>query len=374
MAARRRPLIARSLGWFWSGIGVVVLGGATTLQTLGPPAKPPKGPMAEPPMAAASPAMSPPPPADVITPTPPPEAKPPMMTQLRPGRGTPGPIPSPDPALLEAIPGEASAMLPRISADGRAPMAVYARGFDQSNRRPRIGLLFCGFGPNLGDSEDAIRALPGGITLAFSPYASHLPHLLDVARLTGHEFLLSIPMEPMGYPQNDAGDRALLTTANTAINAASLDWALGRMAGYAGATGALGSLRGERFADAYGPLEAMLRQLAGRGLMYVDPRPGAMQLPDVWSRAIDLVVDEPAVRTEIDDKLAQLEKAARQNGSALGLAGVVRPLTVQRVLAWANALQDHGFALAPVSALVRPPAAPPPGPMAAPSSAALESR
>jgi polysaccharide deacetylase 2 family uncharacterized protein YibQ len=344
---------------------VVVVAGATTLQTLGPPAKP----MGEPPMAAASPAMAPPP-ADVITPTPPPEAKPPAMTQLRPGRGTPGPIPSPDPALLEAIPGEASAMLPRISADGRAPMAVYARGFDQSNRRPRIGLLFCGFGPNLGDSEDAIRALPGGITLAFSPYASHLPHLLDVARLTGHEFLLSIPMEPKGYPQNDAGDRALLTTANTAVNAASLDWALGRMAGYAGATGALGPLRGERFADAYGPLEAMLHTLAGRGLLYIDPRPGAMPLPDVWSRAIDLVVDEPAVRTEIDDKLAQLEKAARQNGSALGLAGVVRPLTVQRVLAWANALQDHGFALAPVSALVHPPASS----SATPSSAELESR
>ena len=31
--------------------------------------------------------------------------------------------------------------------------------------------------------------------------------------LAEHEFLISMPMEPQGYPLNDAGDRALLTGA-----------------------------------------------------------------------------------------------------------------------------------------------------------------
>ena len=67
--------------------------------------------------------------------------------------------------------GQPGDLLPRIAQDGRMPMQLYAAGFDQSSRRPRVGLLLAGVGLNQADSDAAIRALPGGITLAFSPYA-----------------------------------------------------------------------------------------------------------------------------------------------------------------------------------------------------------
>ena len=51
------------------------------------------------------------------------------------------------------------------------PMQVYAAGFDSSSRRPRVGLLLAGIGLDQAESEAAIRALPGGVTLAISPYA-----------------------------------------------------------------------------------------------------------------------------------------------------------------------------------------------------------
>ena len=51
------------------------------------------------------------------------------------------------------------------------PMQVYAAGFDSSSRRPRVGVLLAGIGLNQADSEAAIRLLPGGVTLAVSPYA-----------------------------------------------------------------------------------------------------------------------------------------------------------------------------------------------------------
>ncbi len=44
-------------------------------------------------------------------------------------------------------------------------------------------------------------------------------------------------------------------------------------------------------------------------------------------------------------------------GSALGFAGTVRPVTTQRLAAWAIGLAADGLVLAPVSALVRAPAA-----------------
>jgi hypothetical protein len=69
-----------------------------------------------------------------------------------------------------------------------------------------------------------------------------------------------------------------------------------------------------------------------------------------------MVVDEPGTAADIDDKLAKLVDIARDKGSALGLAGTVQPVTVERIGVWANRLAADGLALAPVSALVRAPA------------------
>ena len=234
------------------------------------------------------------------------------------------------------------------------PMQVYAAGFDGSTRRPRVGLLLAGVGLNQADSEAAIRSLPGGVTLAISPYAQNLPKLLVAARLAEHEYLLSLPMEPQGFPLNDPGPRALMTNISPEENHTRLEWILSRIAGYVGATGALGSLRGERVASMPDQINPVLTELAQRGLLYVDPRPGTPAPQTVWGRSIDLVIDEPPTATDIDNKLAQLSRLAHDKGSALGLVGVVRPVTTDRIATWANGLLADGLALAPVSALVQP--------------------
>ncbi len=340
----------RGLGWFWLCIAVLAVVGGVALQLIGPPA-----PSAL--RLAANQAALPP----VRSAT---EPKQPVPRQAvnalpgpRPGRDTPGPIADPDPALLEPAQGSPSDLLPRIAADGRMPMQVYAAGFDSSTRRPRVGLLLAGVGLNQADSEAAIRLLPGGVTLAISPYAPDPAKLLGAARSAEHEYLVSIPMEPQGFPLNDPGKQALMTSLSVEQNSSRLEWALSRFAGYAGAVGAEGRLRGERFASLPEEINPVLAELARRGLLYVDPRPGAAPLPLVWSRRVDLVIDEPGAAADIDDKLARLARLAREQGSALGFAGAVRPVTTQRLAAWANGLAADGLALAPVSALVQAPAA-----------------
>jgi polysaccharide deacetylase 2 family uncharacterized protein YibQ len=237
------------------------------------------------------------------------------------------------------------------------PMQVYAAGYDRSTRRPRVGLLLAGIGLNQADSEAAIRALPVGITLAVSPYADNAAKLLSIARTTQHEYLLSLPMEPQGFPLNDPGNQALMTSLPPEQNHTRLLGLLSRLTGYVGAVGAEGSLRGERFASLRDEMDPVLTELASRGLLYVDPRPGTKSPPFVWSRTVDLVVDEPATAADIDDKLAQLSRLARDKGSSLGFAGTVRPVTVQRLVTWANGLMGDGLALVPVSALVQAPEA-----------------
>jgi uncharacterized protein len=257
--------------------------------------------------------------------------------------------------------------LPRIAADGRLPMQAYAAGFDHSSRRPRIGLLLAGIGMNEAESDAAIRTLPGAVSLAVSPYAAadqpNLPKLLATARTTGHEYLIAIPLEPAGFPLNDPGPSTLLTSAPASANVRTLRWALSRIDGYVGVTGVIGTMRGERLAAMTDQMEAVLSELSGRGLLYVDPREGSGSIARTWGRHIDLVIDDAADqgvadRTMIDSKLAALEQQARDAGSALGLVMLPTPVAVARVAAWSNGLVDRGLALAPVSALVVPPAQP----------------
>ena|GEM_PF-566139 len=261
-------------------------------------------------------------------------------------------IPPPDPALLE--PSRHGA-LPRVGADGRTPIRAYGRPFDRGDTRPRVAVVVADIGLGAALTEEAVRRLPPAIGLALSPYAPRLQAVAERARERGMETLVSIPMEPTGYPLNDPGDRALLTGRPAAENLDNLDWALGRFAGYVGAIGALGGMRGERAAAMPELFAAVQDVLRGRGLLYVDPRPGAPPPPRAWGRSVDLVLDEPPTRGEIDRRLAQLEQAARERGSALGLAGGATPVVIERLAAWASGLDRRGLALAPVSALIRRP-------------------
>lgn len=246
-------------------------------------------------------------------------------------------------------------MLPRIAEDGRRPMQVYAAGFDPSNRQPRIAILLAGYGLSEADSTRAARVLPGGVSFAVSPYGAALAPALTAARSAQHEYLLSIPMEPQGYPLNDPGNQGLMTNTGRAENMKRLLWSMSRFGGYVGVTGALGDLRGERFAGLSDQMEPVLRQVARRGLLYVDPRPGQTPPSQVWGRIPDVIVDEPATPQAIDARLAELESIARERGSAMGLAGAPRPVTVDRIATWAESLAAKGLVLAPVSAVVQPP-------------------
>ena len=318
---------------FWAAVLLIAALGAVVLQVLGPPAGPPV-------QAPAQEAHSPPPPASPA-----------------PAHAADDRIPAPDPALLEPSKAFPPAMLPHVAADGRMARLFYARPFDRTDKRPRIALIVAGLGMSDADSRAALDSLPGPVSLAFSPYAGNPDPLLDLARARGHETLVSIPMEPQGYPLNDAGSRSLLTGVEPAKNRVNLEWALSRIQGYVGATGAFEGMRGERFADQGSLLAPVLQELGRRGLLYVDARPGRTGPPltGAPNRSVDIVVDDPPARAEIEGKLAALERLAREKGSAIGLAGPLRPVTVERIAAWTKSLEEKGIALAPVSALVEGP-------------------
>ena len=262
----------------------------------------------------------------------------------------------PRPALLEPSLAVAGALLPRVGPDGTLPRVAYARPSPVTDR-PRVALVLSGLGLSEADSIAAIRALPPTVTLAISPYASNAAPVLDLARAHGNELLATVPMEVEGA--DSAGRRALMTGASAEDNRINLEWALGRTQGYAGVTGAADNgLRGERFAAQISSFSAMLEEVSRRGLYYLDPRPGGPSLPLALPYAtVSAVADDRAARDEFDAKLAAIEAMAQERGFAIALAGPPRRATVERLVAWAGLLEQRGFVMVPVSALVQVPVA-----------------
>ncbi|MFC3126588.1 divergent polysaccharide deacetylase family protein [Pseudoroseomonas globiformis] len=367
----------RALGLFWLLVLGGACGGVALLHSWGPPPEAVPGapatlpsPLpnihshAPPPMAAEEPlaapelggdpqtggtvqdfAATPLPPAAPAEPwRAPPEAPPPPPLAQRAGPTTGGAIAPPQAALLEP---SAHGPLPRIGADGRQPREAYAAAF-RDEGLPRIALVIGGFAESPLRAEEAIRRLPAGVTLAFSPLAPQPDALLEQARQRGLEVVMALPLDSSGTAP---GAHVLRASLGWTENQERLERALGRFAGYAGTIGAVGGQRGERFTANEAQRAALEAALQRRGLFFIDARPGVGD-----AASVDQILDEPLTGGEVQYRLQALEAVARQRGHAIGLAAEPAPLLVERIVAWAAGLGARGLALAPASAVVQPPA------------------
>ena len=244
--------------------------------------------------------------------------------------------------------------LPRIGPEGQAPWQAYARPFPHEDPRPRIALVITELGASTPVLEGAIARLPGAVTFAFQAGLPELQAQVDAARANGHEVLLSVPMEPVGYPRNDPGPGTLLTALSDERNVERLEAAMASATGYVGLT----STTGTKFTASRPSLQAVLFQVQRRGLSWVDawlvPESQATRLSTTLGlpRAVaDVQVDREESPNGIDAQLAELERLAKANGAAVGFAQPY-PVTIERIARWAASLKDRGIVLAPVTAVL----------------------
>lgn len=235
--------------------------------------------------------------------------------------------------------------LPIIAQDGRTPAQVYARPF-QPNGRPKVALVIGGLGLNASVTRQAIETLRPEITLSFVVYAEGLQGWIDLARANGHEVLLETPMEPENYPDNDTGPYTLLADAQPTEISKRLEWILSRATGYFG----LANYQGGRFLTSTAAYDAFANSAKGRGLAFVDDGSAASKGGGLPRASAERVIDDKRAGAAIDQQLAALEAGALQRGQALG-SGFAYPVTLQRVAAWANTVEQKGYQLAPASAM-----------------------
>jgi uncharacterized protein len=245
--------------------------------------------------------------------------------------------------------------LPKIAADGARPEDAFAqpvKAIPGKPDAPRIALIVGGLGVSAKLTNDAIATLPGPVTLAFVPYGSDASWVAR-ARAAGHEVLLQVPMEPFDYPDNDPGPETLLTSLAPQQNMDRLHWVMSRFQGYVG----LLNMMGARFTASEDAFAPVLREIAKRGLIFVDdgsnPRSvagriaGANNLP--FARA-EVIIDSVPTPDEIDRALGQLEMAARDHHVAVGIASAL-PVSIAHIAKWAKSAASRGVLLVPITAV-----------------------
>ncbi len=259
----------------------------------------------------------------------------------------------PNEDLLEATPG---GRLPIVGPDGLRPMDQYARPWSGA-RGTRIALVVGGLGLSQTGTLRAIQALPPEVTFAFAAAGNSLQRWMQEARREGHEILLQIPMEPFDYPSSDPGPEALLVSQSARKNLAELHRSMGQITNYTGIMNYLGG----RFLSDADALEPVMRDLGRRGLLFLDDGTSAQSLSGTLAGAFDvphgfadMVVDSELSRGAILRRLDELERVARRNGTAIGVASAFEE-SVAALAEWMEEAGGRGIEFVGVSALVNDP-------------------
>lgn len=262
----------------------------------------------------------------------------------------------PDPELIER---GATGVIPKKSPDGLRAMDVYSRRPDTEGNFgvARVVIVIGGLGLSQTSTQQAIRELPGSITLAFAPYGNSLGRWMQEARKGGHELLLQVPMEPIDYPTNNPGRHTIRGEAELQENLANLHWAMSRITNYVGITNYLGN----KLLQQPAALAPIFAEISKRGLLFFED--GTVQnsigegvaikelLP--YARA-NILLDNVRSRSAIVEKLNKLSQEAKRTGLAIGM-GNAFPDTIALVAEYVRQASQNGIEITPVSAIVKDP-------------------
>jgi len=263
--------------------------------------------------------------------------------------------PLPKAPALGAIEAAAVGGLPRIAPGGKKPSDIYARPVAMGlihSEAPKIIIILGGMGLNEKLSAKAAKELPADITLAFAPYGENLQAQVDKARSNGHEVLLQLPLEPVGYPATNPGPKTLLADGTDAANLESLQWHMSRFSGYTGVVNYMGG----RFLSSASAVKPMLAELRKRGILFVEDGSLPLSATDGVAKTLNMqvrhaksVIDLDSNPNSITAALNLLEEEAKTNGIAIG-TGTGLETTIEAVGEWAKSAPDRGIIIMPASA------------------------
>lgn len=288
----------------------------------------------------------------------------PIHRPTRPPTPAPPAVVTPSPSQEAATASREPSPEPIPDAPAREPAATppavpdlptwlrHAAAAGPTRGRPMIAVVIDDLGVDRRRSG-LVAELPGPLTLAWLPYARDLPRQTATARAAGHELMVHLPMEPTGAA--DPGPGAMLTELPVDELRRRIDAGLAAFDGYVGVNNHMGS----RFTEDRAGMSVVLGEIGRRGLMFLDSRTSGRSVGYALARemrmpaaARDVFIDHDPAPAAVLASLKRLEDVATRQGHAIGI-GHPYDVTIDALKDWLPGIEARGFALVPVSAIVR---------------------
>lgn len=243
------------------------------------------------------------------------------------------------PPVLPAAPG------------GTPPWVRHAVPARPAAGRPLIAIVIDDMGVDRVRSARTID-LPAPLTLSFLPYAEDLQRQTALARRHGHELMVHVPMEPMGF--ENAGPGVLRTRQSLEDILQQLRGDLDRFDGFVGINNHMGS----RFTSYPAGMAVVIAELRRRGLLWLDSRTtsstvgmalaGDFRIPHVDR---DTFLDHDPSGAAVRRQLVETEAIARRRGSAIAI-GHPKDATIEALRTWLREAPGRGLAVVPLTRVV----------------------
>jgi len=196
--------------------------------------------------------------------------------------------------------------------------------------------------------------LPGPLTLSYMAYAEDLMQQTQKARAKGHELMLHVPMEPSSSSINP-GPNVLLSGMPEDELLKNITWSLDQMTGYVGINNHMGS----RFTSDRASMKIVVGALQARGHMFLDSVTSGKTVAHDVAReggipfaVRNVFLDHKDDLAAIKRQLRRTEQIAKRTGVAIAI-GHPRDNTIEALREWLPDLNERGFQLVPISAVVR---------------------
>lgn len=208
---------------------------------------------------------------------------------------------------------------------------------------------------DLGTTVDELRPLLGlGVPVSYSvlPYQEQTPEVVAELRKRGAEILLHMPMQPKNG--ENPGPGALLEGMSDAEIEDKTAAALRAVPGAVGVNNHMGS----KLSEEEGPMKAVLRILAGRGMFFLDSRTSAQTVGYKVARELGIPAAERQVFLDgdptpqaIEGQFQRLLTLARTHGAAIAI-GHPHPETLAALEREVPKAKAEGYEFVPVSYLL----------------------
>lgn len=216
---------------------------------------------------------------------------------------------------------------------------------------PRMAIVI----DDMGEDLRLARGLAAtGLKITFSiwPSSSHVKKVAEIARKSGNEIMVHMPMQPQGYPKVNPGKDALLEGMTRDRIVQLVSEAIKKVPNATGLNNHMGS----RFTEILPEMKAAMLPLKTKGFFFLDSR----TTPDSVARKAcsyagitlyerNIFLDNVKDVSAIEYQLAKAEKIALKHGQSIAIGHPHRQ-TLQAIKRWA-AKKDKRLYVVPVHQL-----------------------